>query len=193
MKVSDFLILREFATTLYPRSRNDWTTPAPMPCEAPVTMTVFCLLAMSASLALVEMRDGGSVPVCSAAMYAAYESGQFGSRCPLRFWYSPWAASARRSALARCAVDANAVSDAAGVPRCDLLDQPRITVGIIEGEERPIAGVLGIGAGKPCLRGKRRAVPHLTRVDATADEFVMSRFDVGDNQRRRGRARRCRN
>src|ERR1700722_4542195 len=51
MKVSDFLMLREFATTLYARSRNDWTTPAPMPCEAPVTMTVFCLLAISASLA----------------------------------------------------------------------------------------------------------------------------------------------
>ncbi len=64
---------------------------------------------------------------------------------------SPWAASVRRSALARCAVDANAVSDAAGVPRCDLLDQPRITVGIIEGEERPVARALGVGAGKPCL------------------------------------------
>src|SRR5580704_17117036 len=52
MKVSDFLMLREFATILYPRSRNDWTTPAPMPCEAPVTITVFCLLAISASLAV---------------------------------------------------------------------------------------------------------------------------------------------
>src|SRR6266702_6680438 len=89
-------------------------------------------------------------------------------------------------------VSANAASDAAGVPRCDLLDQPRITVGIIEREERPVARTLGIGAGKPCLRGERRAVPHLTRVNATADEFVMSRFDVGDNQRRRGRTRRCR-
>src|SRR5882724_3313038 len=52
MKVSDLLMLREFATTLYPRSRNDWTTPAPMPCEAPVTRTVFGLLAISASLAV---------------------------------------------------------------------------------------------------------------------------------------------
>ena len=81
---------------------------------------------------------------------------------------------------------ANAVSDAAGEPRCDLLDQPRIAVGIIEGEERPVARALGVGAGKPCLRGARRAVPHFTRVDATADEFVMSRCDVGDNQRARG-------
>src|SRR5580692_3423841 len=52
MKVSDLLMLREFATTLYPRSRNDWTTPAPIPCEAPVTITVFCLLAIPASLAV---------------------------------------------------------------------------------------------------------------------------------------------
>ena len=37
-------------------------------------------------------------------------SGQFASRCPLRLSCSPWAASARRSALARSAVDANADS-----------------------------------------------------------------------------------
>jgi len=30
-------------------------------------------------------------------------------------------------------------------------------------------------------------VPHLTRVDATADEVVTGRFDVGDNQRPLGR------
>src|ERR1700688_2294520 len=77
----------------------------------------------------------------------------------------------------------NTASDATGAPRCDLLDQPRIAVGVTEGEERPIAGTLGVGAGKPCLRGERRPVPHLTRVDATAAEFGMSRFDVGDDQR----------
>src|ERR1700756_2401984 len=67
MKVSDFLMLREFATTWYPRSRNDWTTPAPMPCEAPVTMTVFCLLAMfQPPWLLVEMR-GDAVHVYSEA------------------------------------------------------------------------------------------------------------------------------
>src|ERR1700675_2014011 len=47
-----FVMFREFATTLYPRSRNDWATPAPMPCEPPVTMTVFFLFAISASLAV---------------------------------------------------------------------------------------------------------------------------------------------
>src|SRR5215472_15882290 len=38
---------------------------------------------------------------------------------------------------ARSAVDADAVSDSAGESRGDLLDQPRIAVGIIEGAERP--------------------------------------------------------
>src|SRR5882672_8855747 len=89
-------------------------------------------------------------------------------------------------------LDVNVISDAARAPRCDLLDQPRITVGVIEGEERPVARALGIRSGKPRLLGKRRTVPHLTRVDATADEFVMSRLDVRDNQPPRGRARRCR-
>src|SRR5581483_5139085 len=74
-----------------------------------------------------------------------------------------------------------ALSGAAGMPSCNLLDKPRITVRIIEGEERPVARALGVGAGKPCLHRKRRAVPHPTRVDATPDEFGMSRFDVGDN------------
>src|SRR5437879_7536439 len=44
---------------------------------------------------------GSSVPACSATMYAAYQSGQFSSRCPMRFSCCPWAASARRNALAR--------------------------------------------------------------------------------------------
>src|ERR1700738_3266639 len=88
-------------------------------------------------------------------------------------------------------VELRAISVAAGAPRCDLLDQPRITVGISEGEERSIARALRVRTGKPCFQGERRAVPHRTRLDATADEFGMRRFDVGDNQRRRGRAGRC--
>ena len=83
-------------------------------------------------------------------------------------------------------------SDPAGGPRRDLLDQPRIAVGIVEGEERPVAGALRVGAGLPCLTGKRGAVPNVTRVDAAADEVVMGRFDVGDDQRSLGRARRGR-
>src|SRR5438128_6816982 len=52
---------------------------------------------------------GSSVPACSAIMYAEYQSGQFSSRCPMRFSCCPWAASARRSALARSFVDAKVV------------------------------------------------------------------------------------
>src|SRR5262245_15973054 len=37
----DWAIFRELATTLKPRSKNTLTIPAPIPCEAPVTMAVF--------------------------------------------------------------------------------------------------------------------------------------------------------
>src|SRR5438270_7685818 len=58
----------------------------------------------------VEMLHcGNSLPDCSAAMYSAYQSGQFASRCPVRFSCCPWAASARRSALARSLADAKFV------------------------------------------------------------------------------------
>jgi hypothetical protein len=42
-------------------------------------------------------------------MYAAYQSGQFVSRCPLLFSCFPWAAAARRIALARSFADAKVV------------------------------------------------------------------------------------
>jgi len=83
-------------------------------------------------------------------------------------------------------------SDPAGASRRDLLDQPCIAVGILEGEERPVARALGVRAGEPCLLRERRAVPHVTRVDTTASEFGMSRSNVRDNQRPHGCARRCR-
>src|SRR5215469_12927448 len=89
-------------------------------------------------------------------------------------------------------MDANAASVTARVPRRDLLDQPRIAIGILEGEERAVARALGIRAAQPRLHGERRAMPHPTRVDATADEFGMGRCDVGDDQRTHGRARRGR-
>ena len=64
--------------------------------------------------------------------------------------------------------------------------------GIVEGEERPVAGALGVGAGLACLGWERRAVPYITDADAAADEFVMGRFDVGDDKFPLGRARRGR-
>ena len=53
---------------------------------------------------------GSTSPAFSATMYAAYQSGQFASACPMRFSCWPWAASARRSALARSFAEVNAVS-----------------------------------------------------------------------------------
>ena len=117
-------------------------------------------------------------------------------RCerPVLFWCSTWAASARQArspGLRRrecrfCGVDP------AREPRGDLLDEPQIAVGIVEGAERPVAGALGVGAGLARLDGERRAVPHVTHVDATVEESVMGRLDVGDDERALGRARRGR-
>src|SRR5215470_8810779 len=59
---------------------------------------------------LCAAHVGSGLPACSATMYAAYQSGQLASRLPVRFSCSPCAPSARRSALARSTVDANAVS-----------------------------------------------------------------------------------
>ncbi len=42
-------------------------------------------------------------------MYSAYQSGQFASRCPMRFSCSPWAAAARRRAAGQVAAEANEV------------------------------------------------------------------------------------
>jgi hypothetical protein len=42
----DWVIFRELATTLKPRSTNPFTIPAPIPCEAPVTIAVFGVLFM---------------------------------------------------------------------------------------------------------------------------------------------------
>src|SRR5882762_10820660 len=42
----DWVAFRELATTLKPRSTNAFTSPAPIPCEAPVTMAVFGELLM---------------------------------------------------------------------------------------------------------------------------------------------------
>ena len=82
---------------------------------------------------------------------------------------------------------------AAGEPGRDLLGQPRIPIGIGEGEERPVAGALGVGTRLPRLDRERRAVPDVTHLDAAADHFGMGGLDVGDDQsafRRTGRGRR---
>jgi hypothetical protein len=52
---------------------------------------------------------GSSVPACSAAIYLAYHSDQFGSASLMRFPCSRWAAAARRSALSRSVPEPNEV------------------------------------------------------------------------------------
>src|SRR6185312_1084725 len=75
-----------------------------------------------------------------------------------------------------------------GMAGRDLLDQPRVAVGIGQGEERSVAGAFGVGAGLPRLDWERWAVPDVAHVDPTTDEFVVCRFDVGDDQACLGRA-----
>ncbi len=125
-------------------------------------------------------------------MYSAYHCGQFASRCPpVRFSCSPWAASARRSALARSAVDANAVSavDPPGQPRRDLLQQPAVAVRVAERGERAVAGVVGRGSADATARAdglelsaRRPGVEHLADFDTAGDEFLARSLDVGDDQ-----------
>src|SRR5258708_40062660 len=52
------LIDREFATTREFRSRNDFTSPAPMPCDAPVTMATFCSAPMIPLYPKVQVEVG---------------------------------------------------------------------------------------------------------------------------------------
>src|SRR6516225_9382352 len=56
-------------------------------------------------------------------------------------------------------------------PRRDLLDQPRVAIGIGEARERPVAGALGVGARLSRLDRERRAVPDVAHLYATADEL----------------------
>ena len=67
-------------------------------------------------------------------------------------------------------------------PLRDLLDDPQIAVGIVEGAERPVAGALRVEAGLARLDGERRTVPDVTHVDAELEEPVMSLLDVRDDE-----------
>src|SRR5580700_4244963 len=92
---------------------------------------------------------------------------------------------------AATAADARLLSDSAGKPRRDLLHYPRITIGIIEGAEGPVARALGVGPAEPRFRGKRRPMPHLSCVDAAVDQVVVGRFNVGDDECPLGGTRRA--
>src|SRR4029077_19545193 len=64
----------------------------------------------SDSFHVVVAHCGSSPPACSATIYLAYQSAQFASRSPVSFSCSPWAASARRSPLARSLDEPNVVA-----------------------------------------------------------------------------------
>src|SRR5271170_6939457 len=59
----DWVILRELATTLKPRATNPFTIPAPIPCEAPVTMAVFLGPLMDVDLENVAGPGGSEIRV----------------------------------------------------------------------------------------------------------------------------------
>src|SRR5918993_650475 len=68
-------------------------------------------LRASADDVVAATHDGNSLPACSATMYSAYQSGQFSSRWPpVRVSCSPWAADARRRALARSDAESKLVA-----------------------------------------------------------------------------------
>src|SRR6266446_4986808 len=59
----DWVTFRELATTLKPRSTNAFTMPAPIPCEAPVTMAVFRWLLMVIYLQKSVLSNGSIIRV----------------------------------------------------------------------------------------------------------------------------------
>src|SRR5256885_12611225 len=54
----DFVAFRAVPTTLYPRARNARMIPAPMPCDAPVTITVLGGLFISLKCSCAGFSDG---------------------------------------------------------------------------------------------------------------------------------------
>jgi hypothetical protein len=54
-KLCDFVMFRELATTLYPRSRKALTTPAPIPCDPPVTIIVLFVFTTSELIVLLRL------------------------------------------------------------------------------------------------------------------------------------------
>ena len=106
---------------------------------------------------------GTSAPACSLAMYSAYQSGQFASASPMRFSCSPWAAAARRSALATSFADANVVAPWSMRPGSRVVtswssqpllrrllgglpgvDQPNVQPGVVAAASAQLVGVVHV-------------------------------------------------
>ncbi len=141
---------------------------------------------------VVVGHDGSSSPACSATMYAAYQSGQFASRCTgalLVFAVGGLRTPKRARQVRRGRECGLSGVDPAGQPRRDLLQQPVVAVRIAERGEGGVGGVIGRGAAEASaravgleLRARRPGVEHLADLDAVRHEIVARGLDVGDDQ-----------
>ena len=133
-------------------------------------------------------------------MYRAYQSGQFSSALPMRFSCSPWAAAARRSALARSLrterhPGGSTRPGSRAVTSCKSQVLPS---GSLNGGERGVAGGRARAATRPGAVGRNppgaSEMEHLADLDAAAHQLVARSLDVGDDQvqvlGRAGRGRR---
>jgi hypothetical protein len=127
-------------------------------------------------------------------MYAAYQSGQFASLpWPIRASYLPWAASARRNALARSFADAKVVAAESMRPasrvvtswnshRCRPDHGTRQTSGSCRARIRTAGPTPPEEIGLVRAGVHAVAVEHLAHLDAATAELVAGGRDVGDDQ-----------
>jgi hypothetical protein len=71
---------------------------------------------------------------------------------------------------------------AARRPLRDFLNDPRVTIGVLEGNVGTVALALWIRTADARLRGERRAVEDLGRLDTAGHDMLVSRDDIGDDQ-----------
>src|SRR5499425_752635 len=70
----DWVIFRELATALNPRATNAFTIPAPIPCDAPVTMGVFAGLLIGVYLEHLFTEGAGPILSTGAALRRRFTS-----------------------------------------------------------------------------------------------------------------------
>ena len=71
---------------------------------------------------------------------------------------------------------------AARCPLRDLLDDPRVAIGVLEGNVGAVAFARRIRPGNACLRGEGRAVEDIGRLDTAGHDLLVSGHDIGDDQ-----------
>src|SRR5438477_6714352 len=81
----DWVTFRELATTLNSRSTNAFTMPAPIPCDAPVTMAVFRWLLMVGYLQMALRKKTGLRDVRDAGVVCRSRTGSGPEKLTLPF------------------------------------------------------------------------------------------------------------